>query len=279
MRSFSHLEQEIITHICTIQSLSKDVAICDTITKFCPCSLKWDESSLTIFFDEDSYSQDYILNRLLTIICLFEYLQSQALIYVFKRSNVEDRNWLINKSLNHAKFNDNNISVERIIPFDGDAKLTLLGKTFYVDKNRNAVGLSSLSKFNVPWALVLLVDRYANSVMFCTETLRHIKRQDFKDDSTIQFNRNRRQTWFAILISLIVGVGGIIGNFFTYFQNKAYHIESITNPQQFTIIHKFRNDTMTFTMSGLPQDTINSKTILNNSKVTSPKKEIQNKRK
>lgn len=239
MRILSELEKDVVARLCTLKDTSKDVAICDIITYFCPCSLKWDENSITIFFDTDKYQTDYVLNRLITIICLFEYLQTQSLIYVFKRTNVADRKELINVRLNHVKWGDGSINEEREIAVKGNPKLTIRGKTYtFGDK---ATGVNPLSKVNIPWTFTQLVDLYANSVVFCTETLRHIKNQDFKDDATIQYEENRKQTKKAIKISLGIGIGsilvGVIIGCLTYCQNERHHQESLSQTQKIVIVH------------------------------------------
>lgn len=254
MRILSELEKEVVAHICTLQDTSKDVAICDIITYFCPCSLIWDENSITIFFDTDKYQTDYVLNRLITVICLFEYLQTQSLIYVFKRTNVADRKELINVRLNHVKWGDGIINEEREIAIQGNPKLTISGKTYtFGDK---ATGVNPLSKVNIPWTFTQLVDLYANSVVFCTETLRHIKNQDYKDDATIQYEKNRKQTWVAIGISLLVGIGSMfVSGFFgllTYFQSEALHRENLSQPKEYIEVH----DTIWQPIKPIMSDTI-----------------------
>lgn len=227
MRQLSKLEKKVIAHICSIKSLSTGVAICDIITKFCPCSLQWDDNSVMVFFDNNKYSTDYILDKLLTVICLFEYLQSESLIYVFKRTNVEDRKELINQRLNHSKFDNNTFNEEREIPIEHGSKITISGKTYFLGER--ATGLSPLSKTNIPWNVALLVDRYANSVLFCTETLRHIKKRFYKDNATVT-------TWIAIFISVIIGVLGILGTYLSFFQNERHYKESMTNEQKCVVI-------------------------------------------
>ena len=239
MRILSELEKEVVTHLCTLKDISKDVAICDIITYFCPCSIKWDENSITIFFDTDKYQTDYVLNRLITVICLFEYLQTQSLIYVFKRTNVVDRKEQINVRLNHVKWGEDIINEEREIAIEGNPKLTISGKTYTI--GNNATGVNPLSKVNIPWNFTQLVDLYANSVVFCTETLRHIKNQNYKDDATIQYEKNRKQTWKAIRITFFVGIGSmavsIAMGLLTYYQSNVHHQESISQSKEYVVIH------------------------------------------
>lgn len=250
MKTLSDLEKDVIAHLCSIKDLSKEVAICDIITKFCPCSLKWDEESVTIFYDTNEYHANFVLNRLITVICLFEYLQTQSLIYVFKRTNVKERKELINFSLNHSRDDNNNITHKREIPIHCENKFTVNGKTFtFGDK---AIALRPLSKVDIPWNFTQLVDIYSNSVVFCTETLRHIKNQNYKDDATIQYEKSRCQTWVAIAISFLVGLFGCIGTFMSYFQNEKFHKENIKYPLNNTI----KPDTVKLFKPNVDKDTL-----------------------
>ncbi len=228
MRTLSKFEKEVVAYLCSIKSLSKDVAISDIITRFCPCSLKWDDNSITIFFDTNKYQTDYVLNRLMTVICLFEYLQYQSLIYVFKRTNVADRKELINVRLNHTKWGDDNINEEREISIEGGHKFIISGKTYiFGDK---ATGVNSLDKVNVPWNFTQLVDRYANSVVFCTETLHSIKKHFYLDQPI-------RISLVAIFISLCVGLLSGVASFITYCQSERQHQESMSQSQKIVIVH------------------------------------------
>lgn len=239
MRILSELEKEVVAHLCSLKNTSKDAAICDIITYFCPCSITWDENAITIFFDTNKYQTDYILNRLITVICLFEYLHAQSLIYVFKRTNLADRKELINKRLNHVKWAEGTINEEREIAIEGNPKLIISGKTYtFGDK---ATGVNPLSKVNVPWVFSQLVDLYANSVVVCTEMLHHIMKQNYKDDATIQFEENMNQTKKAIRISLFIGIGsiivGIIVGCLTYCQNERHYQESLSQNEKNVIVH------------------------------------------
>jgi len=224
MRQFTSFEKKVIDYITSLKVLSEDIAISNIITKYCPCSFQWQDDALTVSYNENKYTVEDILNSILTIVCLFEYLESESLIYVFERTNVAGRKELLNKKENHTKIDKNIIAEEREISIGKEQKWIINGKPYvFSDK---AVGFSSpLSKLDIPWDVVKLTDRYAKSVLFCTETIRHIKKQDYKDDATVQFEINRKQTWIAIGGSLIVGFIGIIGTFMTYFQNERFHEE------------------------------------------------------
>lgn len=223
MRQFTPFEKEVIDYITSLKVLSEDMAISNIITEFCHCSFQWQGDAVTVFYNKNMYSEEDILNSILTILCLFEYLESESLIYVFERTNITDREGVLNKKENHTKEGDNVYEKCGISTGKGH-KIVIDGTTYIIGDK--AVGFSSpLSKLYIPWDVVKLTDRYAKSVLFCTETIRNIKKQDYKDDATIQYENSRKQTWWAIGISLIIGIASIIGTFMTYSQNERFHEE------------------------------------------------------
>ncbi len=208
MRHFLQEEKQIIDYICNLDISSEDIAISDLLVKFCHCSFECKDNTLIIYFNEHKYSEKVVINSILTIICFLKYLESESLIYVFQRTNIQDRNEIINNEEKHFKFDDNQITEQRQIPIEKEIKWTINGKTYIL--GNTATGISPLSKLYIPWDLVLLVDKYAKSILFCTETLRHAKGQDYKDDATIQYEETRCQTWIAIIISLLVGAASVV---------------------------------------------------------------------
>lgn len=207
MRHFTKFEKEVMNYITSFDVLSEDIAISNILTKFCHCSFQWEKNSITIYFNKNKYSYSNILNYVLSIIGLFDYLEAHSLIYVFERTNISERHELINKQESHAKSDDNRIQEEKEIAIGKGVKVTVDGKEYLFDDT--ATGISPLSKVVVPWDIAKYLDKYAKSVLFCTETLRHIKNQDYKDDATIQYESSRKQTWFAIWTSIIIGLMGI----------------------------------------------------------------------
>lgn len=240
MREFTILEKEVIDYICGLTILSEDIAISNIIERFTNCTLQWDETSLSLSFNEEIVSEENALNSILTLVCLLDYLKSESLIYVFSRTNISERNEIINKRMGHIKEGEM-ISEQRRIPIDKGFKFSINGKTYTLGDS--ATGITLLSKTNIPWDVVEMVDKYAKSVLFCTETLRHIKNQDYKDDSAIQYEKNRRQTWWAIGISFLVGAIGIFGTYMSYYQNERFHTEDRVLLKENVIV--FDNDLLT----------------------------------
>lgn len=222
MRQFTPFEKKVIDYITSLKVLSEDIAISNIITKFCPCSFQWEDDALTVSYNENKFSKEDILNSILTVICLFEYLESESLIYVFERTNIAGRKDLLNKKENHTKVGDI-VNEKRDISIEKGFKWIINDKTYQVGDS--AISISPLSKLNIPWDLSKLVGKYAKSVLFCSETLRHITGQGYKDDATVQYEKSRKQTWWAIGISLMIGIASIIGTFMTYFQNERFHEE------------------------------------------------------
>lgn len=238
MRQFLPEEKKIMDYICGLEILSADIAISNIIEKFTDCTLVWDESALSLSFNEEIISEADALNSVLTLVCLLDYLKSESLIYVFAMTNLSERHEIINKRIGHVKDGEL-IAEERSIPLEKGFQFSINGKTYTLGDS--ATGITLLSKTNIPWDVVEMVDKYAKSVLFCTETLRHLKSQNYKDDATIQYEENREQTWKAIWISLSVGIGSMfVSGFFgllTYFQSEAHHRENLSKPKEYIEVH------------------------------------------
>ena len=71
--------------------------------------------------------------------------------------------------------------------------------------------------------------------------MRHIKGQEYKDDETIQYEANKKQTKKAIWISFGVGIGsifvGVMAACLTYCQNERHHKESMSLTQKIIVVH------------------------------------------
>lgn len=219
MRQFTQEEKKIIDYICGVNALSEDSAISNLLDKFCHCSLQWGNGILMLSYNADKYTYEDVLNSTLTIVCLLKYLEDEALIFVFERTNISDRCEMISASENHVKFSDNQIVEQRDVSTNKcvtiiDGKERLLN---------NIACVSPLSRLKISWDLASLVERYAKSILFCTETLRHIKKQNYLDDETVRHKETRRQTWWAIALSTLIGIAGIVANICSCVRNKSMY--------------------------------------------------------
>lgn len=233
MRQFTQEEKKIIDYICSFNVLSEDSAISNLLTKFCHCSFQWEKGILMLSYNGDKYDHKDVLESILTIVCLLKYLEDEALIFVFERTNISDRSEIINTSENHVKFSDKNV-VEQHCVSTNKCKSIIDGKERLLD---NTTRVSPLSKLCISWNLVFLVERYAKSVLYCTETLRHIKKQNYLDDETIRYNRSFGQTRLAIIVSTIIGIVEIGGNVCSCIQNKEFHKDSMVQAKTYIVIH------------------------------------------
>lgn len=232
MRQFTQAEKKIIDYICSFNVLSEDSAISNLLTKFCHCSFQWENGILMLSYNDGKYRHEDILESTLTIVCLLKYLEDEALIFVFERTNISDRCEMINASENHIKFSDNQIVEQRDV--STNKCVTIIdGKERLLD---NIACVSPLSRLKISWDLASLVERYAKSILFCTETLRHIKAQNYLDDETVRYNKSFGQTRAAIMVSIIIGIAGIGGNICSCIQNKEFHEDSMAHAKTYIVI-------------------------------------------
>ncbi|MDE6271095.1 MAG: hypothetical protein K2M12_09620 [Muribaculaceae bacterium] len=234
MRQFLPEEKNIINYLCNVESISEDIAISNLIEHFCHCSLENIDGTIYLSCNRKRSTSE-VINSIMTVICLLDYLQSESLIYIFPRKNVADRKEIINNSENHIKTSDNKLVEHRPIIIGDHIVLRYDNKQ--IELGETAIAINPLERVPILWDIEILFDRYVNSVFFCTETLKHIKNQDYKDDATVQYECNRCLTWIAIIVSFFVGCAGIYGNFRTYNQSEKHHFESMSQVKQYIIVH------------------------------------------
>ncbi len=224
MRYFNDTEKEVIDYICDVEPTSDVSTIKKLFEKKCDCSMLWNNDILTIYIKHPSSDKTNI-TKILNIICLLDYLKSEGLIYLFR--NMRDSYSLINKEHDHIalnkKWDDTKFEKGEILP----------GINVKMNENNAQI---ALNPFHLSKDISKKIFDYFNCSFFCSDTLRHIKNQDYKDDATIQYENNRCQTWWAIGVSFLVGIVGIIGTFMTYFQNERFHREDMEQQSQKNII-------------------------------------------
>lgn len=262
MRYFSDTEKEIIDYICEAKPTSDVATIKKLFEKKCCCSMQWHNDVLTIYIQESTSSRE-IVTQILNIICLLDYLKSEGLIYLFATRKVSNR--LINKEHGH-------IAIEDILPDD----IITEGPTIpmvEVKINESKAHIA-LEPYVLSKDISLKIIEFFNYIFVCSETLRHIKGQDYKDDATVQYEENKKQTEKAIRISFAVGVGsifiGICACSLTYCQSERHHRENMSQTQRIVVVH----DTIVSSNQSITQ--VNSKTSSNDVndslKTTSPKR-------
>lgn len=229
MRYFNNTEKEVIDYICAADSNSAMSSIKKLFETKCDCSMHWKKGILTIYVSTPSSAKD-IVTRILNIICLLEYLKTQGLIYIF--GNIKETKTLINREHDHIAMED---ACDYLVPDEGE---TLPAINLEIDGNMAQIVLNPI---HLSKDISNKIFEFFNCTFFCSETLRHIKNQDYKDDATMQFEENRFLTWKAIKISLGVGIGsillgGVVG-LVSYLQNERHHQESMSETQKIVFVH------------------------------------------
>jgi hypothetical protein len=204
MRRFSHEEKKIIDYICDASPLTNKVAVSELIQQNCHCSLSWENQKLSIY-SNNVQSAKKAAEQILSLICLLDYLAEQGLIYLFKRNNFKDRH-LVNKKEGHCDLNDMEELKEYIVHDEDSDFFMPFGKTQINGKSASF----ALERLVLPLDIVNKIDEYSASVFFCSETLRTIKANDYKDDATIQYEESRCQTWVGIIVAIAIGVFSIL---------------------------------------------------------------------
>ena len=224
MRYFNDTEKLVIDYICNAKPTSDESTIRKLFEKKCDCSMQWRNDALTIYVKDPSSTQE--ITYLLNIICLFDYLKSEGLIYIFR--NVRDSYSLINKEHGHIALNE---EWDFIKPKTGK---TLPGVNVKMNESNAQIALNPIL---LSEDISKKIFEIFNCSFFCSDTLRQIKRQDYKDDATIQYENNRCLTWIAIIISFAVGLIATIYNYKMYNQNERHHEESLSQTQKVLIVH------------------------------------------
>lgn len=228
MRYFNDTEKEVIDYICNAKPTTEESTIRKLFEEKCDCSMQWHKDILTIYIKDSSSTNE--ITQLLNIICLIEYLKSEGLIYIFR--NVKDTYFLINKKHGHIALDEEWDFVE---PKVGEK---LPGVNVKMNESNAQIALNPI---HLSKDISKKIFEFFNCSFFCSETLLQIKRQDYKGDTTIQYENNREQTNKAIRISLGIGIGSImvgalVGGL-TYCQNERHHYESISQSQKIVIVH------------------------------------------
>jgi hypothetical protein len=209
MRHFNNTEKRIIDYICEASPLSQDIAITTLVTNVFKFTLIWDEKKLKIY-GKDGESALEAANQVMDLICLLDYLSSEGLIYLFKRKNINSSGHIYNTKEGHCNF-ENIPSIKRNLVQDEGVEIQLPMGKFKVGK---VEGYTALTHVDLPWDIVEKIDEYSASVFFCSESLRTIKKNDYKDDATIQYENTRCQTWLAIIVAMIGVIGGFLIDYF-----------------------------------------------------------------
>ncbi len=204
MRHYLPIEKKVIDFICEAKPFSRDIAVCDVITKFCPCSIQYENGSLKIFYDDKKYDEEFIFSSILNIVCLFDYLEKESLVYFFIRNNIQNHRELINYKENHQISSNGNVLGQKDKNLGNNIVLNINDKPYSIDGIAHSY--FPLSQISIPWSFVEMIDRFSRSTFFCTETLRHIKSQNYQDDATVQHKESQCQAWVAIIVSIVIGI-------------------------------------------------------------------------
>lgn len=225
MRYFNETEKEVIDYICVAESTSDASTIKKLFEIKCDCSMQWQNNILTIYVKGPS-SDRGIVTQILNMICLLDYLKSEGLIYLFR--NMRDSYSMINKEHGHIALVQ---EWDFIIPEAGEI---LPGVNVKMNENDAQIALNPI---HLSKDISQKIFDFFNCSFFCSDTLRHIKSQDYKDDATIQYENNRCLTWIAIIISFAVGLIATIYNYKMYNQNEKHHEESMSQTQKVLIVY------------------------------------------
>lgn len=229
MRYFNDTEKEVIDYICTADPNSDASTVKKLFEVKCDYSMQKKNDYLTIFVANPSSAQT-IVTRILNIICILEYLKTQGLIYLF--GNIRVSKILINKEHGHVAMEE---ECDFIIPDDGE---TLPAINIEIEGKKSQVALNPI---HLSKDISNKIFESFNCTFFCTETLRQIRKQEYKDDETVRYEENKEQTNKAIKISLGIGIGsilvGIIVGCVTFCQNERHHQESMSQTQKIVIVH------------------------------------------
>ena len=215
MRYFNNTEKEVIDYICNAKPSTEESTIRKLFEEKCDCSMQWHKDILTIYIKNSSSTNE--ITQLLNIICLIEYLKSEGLIYIFR--NVHDTYFLINKKHGHIALDEEWDFVE---PKVGEK---LPGVNVKMNESNAQIALNPI---HLSKDISKKIFEFFNCSFFCSETLRHIKNQEYKDDTTVQYEENRCQAWIAIIISFVVGLVATIYNCKMYNQNEIHHQEDMS---------------------------------------------------
>lgn len=199
MRHFSKTEKQVIDYICDTKEVSNGISVRMLLEKFCNCSMQWTDKKFSIFVENDKDAGN-ILQQLVDIICLIEYLREEGLIYLFQ--SFKTTNKLINRTQSHTTIDEE--LPNDIIEYEGASIPMVKGEV-----NGHPASFA-LTPINVSINISQFVGEFSSSFLFSTETLKTIRNNDYKDDATIQHEESTCQTWIAIIVSIVIGVASIL---------------------------------------------------------------------
>lgn len=199
MRYFSRTEKQIIDYLCDNKEQYNGISVRKLLEEFCECSMQWNDKSFSIYVNDPKEAGN-TLQRLIDVICLVEYLRKEGLIYIF--DSFKSTSKIINRAQGHT-------TIEEELPND-----VFTSDDFSVPtikgEYQGHIASFALQPINISINLSKFIKEYSTAIIFNTETLKTIKRNDYKDDATIHHEESTCQTWIAIIVSIAVGVASIL---------------------------------------------------------------------
>ena len=212
MIEFNDFEKRILERMVN-HVLDQDSIIARLMFEFCNVyCIGWDKetNSLRVACHPD---RDWasVRNDILDFIVLVQYLEANSYIGLFS-SDFTEENLVYNKGKYEIDGEFPNLTIfekaKRINVHFNTNQILFDGKDMLFEAKTHIPGI--MFEGNIKLGEIL--KRLFNSTYHPTQTLKEFVKNGFQTKEDIRFKKQQRASWAAIIVALLVGIGGIVQN-------------------------------------------------------------------
>lgn len=241
MRKFNNREKEIITQLSKLPFEKGDTFSCflhkNYFTKESKNALVITKDRDALLYVKEDVFKDFDFRRnkighLFEILTLIEYLEDNRYVNILE-IGVKSGIYAL-----HETFTEISMKADKIIlNSEGDYFSTNDGLYILSKDNEILFEAMNLPNFN-------LVSKYLNRVIFVTEELHHLVKNNFIDDETRRYNGQQVSAIIGIIISIILGLYAIFSQIIvTNEQRSESVIENKIQEDRFQKVEKNIDET------------------------------------
>ena len=197
MREFNDFEKAVITALVEARNTNNIANLCaeNYIMGKTGCyAIEWISDvgyEKVEFFSEYKNATISVIFEGLDVLSLLKYLEDNGYILVTQKANV--------KQLPKQLYNHNKYTYE-----DG---------TYWIKMGENCKGAIMGSKQLLHTDAALLLDRFANAIIYPTTELELYVRRGFKTEDDVKFKMQQRATKRSIWVAIIIGLASLIATY------------------------------------------------------------------
>ena len=186
MREFNDFEKAVITAFVEARGSNDILHLCaaNHIMNTTDCyAIEWITEvgwERVVFYCKDKNASSSVVFGALDVLSLLKYLEENGYILITQKANA-------------AQFPKQLYNPEKYIYKDGE---------YWIKMGENGLGVILGSKQLLYTDAALLLDKYANSIIYPTTELEQYVKRGFKTKDDVKFQKQQRATWAGILIAL-----------------------------------------------------------------------------